>query len=141
VGAGSEGNANVDAVHAVNAFISDLTAADAIDISALRTGEDGTGAIEELPVGQLASGDYRVPLSGLFLAGLEQVTSGSASGEPAPVDKLSAGSFLTVALASPADISAATERVVAVPTMQELAEQMLPQLYVPLDGFAAQIYA
>ena len=35
----------------------------------------------------------------------------------------------------------AAARTIAVPSMQELADKMLPDLYMPLSDFAGQLYA
>ncbi|MBM3407122.1 MAG: calcium-binding protein [Betaproteobacteria bacterium] len=126
----------------VNAFIADLTTADGLDLSALRTSADGLSVVDPLPAGVTVSGDYRIALDTLYTAGLERVTSETGvARESAPIDALAVGSSLAVALAGPSEIAAAVARTLAVPSMQELADAMLPGLYLPLSDFAGQLYA
>ncbi|MFM7568221.1 MAG: hypothetical protein ACKO8O_05935, partial [Betaproteobacteria bacterium] len=126
----------------VNAFIADLTTADGLDLSALRTSAGGLSVVDPLPAGATVSGDYRIALDTLYIAGLERVTSETGvARESAPIDALAVGSGLAVALAGPSEIAAAVARTLAVPSMQELADAMLPGLYLPLSDFAGQLYA
>lgn len=137
-----DSSAGVDSPHGVNAFIADLTTADGLDLSALRTSAEGIAAVDPLPVGTAVSGDYRIPLDGLYIAGLQAVTAdNNPSGSAAPIDALGAGSGLGAALVGPSEIAAAVARTIAVPSMQELADKMLPDLYMPLSEFAGQLYA
>lgn len=126
----------------VNAFIADLTTADGLDLSALRASAAGSAAVDPLPAGISVSGDYRISLGGLYIAGLQAVTAdNNHGGTAAPIDALSAGSSLSAALVGSAEIAAAAARVIEMPSMQALADKMLPDLYIPLSEFAGQLYA
>ncbi|MFZ9508418.1 MAG: hypothetical protein ACO29W_15540 [Burkholderiaceae bacterium] len=126
----------------VNAFIADLTTADGLDLSALRTSAEGIAALGSLPAGAAVSGDYRVSLDGLYIAGLQAVTSdNNHAGAAAPIEALGAGSSLSAALVGSAEMAAAAARMIEMPSMQELADKMLPDLYMPLADFAGQLYA
>lgn len=81
-------------------------------------------------------------LWGLYIAGLQAVTAdNNHGGTAAPIDALSAGSSLSAALVGSAEIAAAAARVIEMPSMQALADKMLPDLYIPLSEFAGQLYA
>jgi hypothetical protein len=113
-----------------------------LDLSALRTSAEGIAAVGSLPAGAAVSGDYRVPLDGLYIAGLQAVTSdNNHAGAAAPIEALGAGSSLSAALVGPAEMAAAAARMIEMPSMQELADKMLPDLYMPLSDYAGQLYA
>jgi Ca2+-binding RTX toxin-like protein len=137
-----DSSGGVDSPHSVNAFIADLTTADGLDLSALRTSAEGIAAVGSLPAGVAVSGDYRIPLDGLYIAGLQAVTAGNNhAGTAAPIDSFGAGSSLSAALVGPAEMAAAAARMIEMPSMQELADKMLPDLYMPLSDYAGQLYA
>lgn len=122
-------------------LIADLTQADGIDLSAFRMAVSGGNALTQLPAGSAALGDYTIPLSSLYAVGLLGLAEGQGSARPAPpTDQVAVGSGLTVAMASAADIQAAAARTIAVQSTQELADQILPQLYAPFSEFLNQLY-
>jgi Ca2+-binding RTX toxin-like protein len=135
---GSVDQVNESIPQAVRAFIADLTPADGLDLSAIRTNAQGGGAITAIPAGTAVAGDYRVPLDGLFVAGLQSVLEATAGS--APIDPISEGSFLTAALVGPVEMNAALARSIPAPSTQDLVEQVLPSVYGPLDAFIDQLY-
>jgi hypothetical protein len=112
-----------------------------LDLSAIRTNAQGSGAITAIPTGAAVAGDYRVPLDGLFVAGLHSVLEATAgAGGSVPIDPILEGSFLTAALVGPGEMNAALARSIPAPSTQDLVEQVLPSVYGPLEAFIDQLY-